>query len=459
MHINKIERIAFAITITMITLSNCFLNGMLANNCVENAVIEPHENHDDFFHAIDTGDIDQVANIVKQGKAPKKDDQRLNAYLAKVLTPSYRDELQVNHHKLIGSSVGKLVWKPVKKTQKYKQNEIIKQLIACGANIHYTNDDGWGYLHRAIALKNLGTLEILLSQQPKPNVNISAFNGATPLHVAAENDFHEAATMLLVHGANVNAAAFNGKTPLHIAAQNSPKTAKILLEYYTHADVNAIDSEGNTPLLIVLKDISDHKFPYRRRFDSYYRNKTDWMDVFKEGVFEEMRDLADSLITQHQADITISNKAGKRALDYALHVSEYLCYKLLVHGAPVKQDYFDEKKFPHQDRLSADVQFLPLLRAAQYADEIVKGGDPILKAIPYYYESLESFGYKNLINNQNLKIKQHVDDIVNGTKPKDSLFSEIQKDFLVDRLKKVNRTDLLQRIGLENHKSRPDLFA
>lgn len=390
MHFNKTKRITFAAIITMITLSTGSLNSML------NALIGPHENHDDFFRAIDTGDIDQVANIVKQGKAPKKDDQRLNAYLAKVLTPSYRDELQVNHHKLIGSSVGKLVWKPVKKTQKYKQNEIIKQLIACGANIHYTNDDGWGYLHQAVLLKNLGALEIFLSQQPKPNVNILDFNGETPLHVAAKNGFYPAAEMLLAHG----------------------------------ADVNAIDSEGNTALLIVLKNISDNADRYMQ---SYF-----WSS------YEEKVDLADRLITQPRADITIVNKDGKCALDYALHVSEYLCYKLLAYGAHVKQDYFDEKKFPHPDCFRARLYFLPILRAAQYADEIVKGEDPILKTAQYG---------KHLQYCKD-QAKQYADKIAKVTKGErlvGYLFSKPQKDVLVARLRKIKRTDLLQRIGLEEH--------
>lgn len=49
MYTNKTGIITFAAILAMITLSNCFLNGMLTDDCVENSSIEAHNNHDDFF--------------------------------------------------------------------------------------------------------------------------------------------------------------------------------------------------------------------------------------------------------------------------------------------------------------------------------------------------------------------------------------------------------------------------
>lgn len=47
-----------------------------------------------FFRAIDAIDISQVANIVKQGKTPKKGDQRLDTYLSKVIASTYIDQIK-----------------------------------------------------------------------------------------------------------------------------------------------------------------------------------------------------------------------------------------------------------------------------------------------------------------------------------------------------------------------------
>jgi ankyrin repeat protein len=57
----------------------------------------------------------------------------------------------------------------------------------------------------------------------------------TPLHIAARWGFKKVVRRLLAQGANVNATAYNGFTPLHLAAD--PAVVKLLLKF--KADVNA----------------------------------------------------------------------------------------------------------------------------------------------------------------------------------------------------------------------------
>jgi ankyrin repeat protein len=78
-----------------------------------------------------------------------------------------------------------------------------------------------------------------------------AFDGWTPLHLAAFFGQAEAATTLLDAGADVHAVSRNGmrNTPLHAAtAGKHERIARMLIA--RGADPNAIDAGGFTPLAI-----------------------------------------------------------------------------------------------------------------------------------------------------------------------------------------------------------------
>lgn len=78
-------------------------------------------------------------------------------------------------------------------------------------------------------------------------VNAKNKYGNTPLHIAATENAHQTAEVLLIQDAEVNAKNEYGSTPLHIAAyKNAYQTAEVLLIY--NAEVNAKDKDGDTPL-------------------------------------------------------------------------------------------------------------------------------------------------------------------------------------------------------------------
>jgi ankyrin repeat protein len=71
--------------------------------------------------------------------------------------------------------------------------------------------------------------------------------GNTPLHLAAERDFHEITSYLVSAGAEVQARNDQGQTPLHLAAQSDQvKSCQLLAA--NGAVINTRDNYGNTPL-------------------------------------------------------------------------------------------------------------------------------------------------------------------------------------------------------------------
>jgi ankyrin repeat protein len=70
----------------------------------------------------------------------------------------------------------------------------------------------------------------------------------TPLHFAIVSDKLAAVVLLLKHGANAGIGDKNNRCPLHFAASlGLTEIVRVLIEE-GHADVLALDSEGQTPL-------------------------------------------------------------------------------------------------------------------------------------------------------------------------------------------------------------------
>ena len=80
------------------------------------------------------------------------------------------------------------------------------------------------------------------------NVNLTAYNGCTPLHAAASEGQSACVEVLLKNGANINATNDLGETPLFVAVNKDSISCVKLLLSVPGIDVNKANNDGEPPL-------------------------------------------------------------------------------------------------------------------------------------------------------------------------------------------------------------------
>ncbi len=123
------------------------------------------------------------------------------------------------------------------------QAEIVKLLVAKGADIHAVCNDGYTAVHFAASGGHKELLTYLIDKGAKVNttINKSPFNlldGKTPLHAASREGHLQTVKLLINHGANIHAKTKDGATALHDAAYGGfAEIAEYLISQ--GADINA----------------------------------------------------------------------------------------------------------------------------------------------------------------------------------------------------------------------------
>ena len=124
-------------------------------------------------------------------------------------------------------------------------------LLKYGADCEKTDNQEWTPLARACKAGHLDVVQCLLRSKASPTASTS--QGFQPIYWASESKSNGARIVqeLLDCGADPNAYSKVYGTPLHNAAnRGSVDTIQCLL---THgSDINAIDSDGDTPVMIAL---------------------------------------------------------------------------------------------------------------------------------------------------------------------------------------------------------------
>ena len=128
--------------------------------------------------------------------------------------------------------------------------EIVKMLIAAGADLHATTvpmlgGGGWTPLHSAARQGHRGIVELLIEKGT--DVNAMDSYGKSALHDAALEGHKEIVELLITKGADLNAESGYYGTPLHVAAGIGHEEIVELL-IANGADMNLKDGFGRTPL-------------------------------------------------------------------------------------------------------------------------------------------------------------------------------------------------------------------
>lgn len=183
----------------------------------------------DLIKAVSEGNIDKVKTLLEEGIDANDEDYTGNTTI----------------HLAVGQ--GNLA--------------ITELLIEYGANIKAINKEGRTPLHLAIEERRYDIAELLIEKSKEQNteeatldlVNITDYEGISPLYIAVVKGDTEIIRMLIEKKAFLNIRDNSGWTPLHVTAKNNDDVVmKLLLE--SGADTNPTNDLGETPLMIALTE-------------------------------------------------------------------------------------------------------------------------------------------------------------------------------------------------------------
>lgn len=131
--------------------------------------------------------------------------------------------------------------------------EIVKLLLAAGADVHKADSNGYTPLLRASEGSNVRLVELLLDRGARGDIHKANNNGDTPLHAACgETNSLRLIQLLLDAGAktDIHNTNSNGDTPLHRACTGTISLwlIQLLLDTGAQADMHKANNNGDTPL-------------------------------------------------------------------------------------------------------------------------------------------------------------------------------------------------------------------
>ena len=126
--------------------------------------------------------------------------------------------------------------------------DLVKELVAHGANIEHTTDYKSSPLHGAASYGQDGVCEFLIEQGAV--VDQPDELGQTPLTVAAFARSKKCVELLIEKGANVNHRDNFGNTPLHVHVSSELKTVDIMEILIKAGAQNCANNLGYTPAIL-----------------------------------------------------------------------------------------------------------------------------------------------------------------------------------------------------------------
>ncbi|CAF4621589.1 unnamed protein product [Rotaria sp. Silwood1] len=104
-------------------------------------------------------------------------------------------------------------------------------------------------------------VELLLNKY-KAIVDLSTFDGSTPLHVACERGFTDIVQLLINSQANINAKMNDGTTAIMLACQNGHLSVVQMLIATEQCNINIQRLDGITPLFLIIQNGHETIFDY-----------------------------------------------------------------------------------------------------------------------------------------------------------------------------------------------------
>jgi hypothetical protein len=130
------------------------------------------------------------------------------------------------------------------------QLPVVEKLADLGADLAQPLYDGWGPIHFAVAVRDWGVSQFLLTRIPS-ELESKTEHGATPLHIAVSNGDFLTTVGLLELGADPNFPNQNGNTALHLAMVHDKMVASALVAYGAKTEV--VNSQNLKPIQIAEK--------------------------------------------------------------------------------------------------------------------------------------------------------------------------------------------------------------
>ena len=182
---------------------------------------------------VDTGDFENMEN--------DDDDQ----------SPAAIQDL-ISQGADLSSQMDKTGETPLHFAARYARADHAKKLLDNGSDANLQDNTGRTPLHAAVAADAQGVFHLLLKNRAT-NLNAKAFDGTTPLILAARLAIEGMVEELISADADINLADDNGKTALHWAASvNNVEAVNVLLANGANRD--AQDLKDETPLFLAAKE-------------------------------------------------------------------------------------------------------------------------------------------------------------------------------------------------------------
>lgn len=134
----------------------------------------------------------------------------------------------------------------------FAKDEVVDFLVANGANINLTNNEGENAIHSAVYSGSINRLDKIYNQF-KVEANLQTNDGTTPLLLAVSLGKLDIAKKLIKFGVDINKCDNEGNSPLHLSCFfGYIELSKLLIE--NGANILQKTQKGNFPMALAVNN-------------------------------------------------------------------------------------------------------------------------------------------------------------------------------------------------------------